>query len=126
MPPCHQLSVSLLGERTALLPWSRIEHRAVDLAGCVANEGDPRVIAALDVEFIVREHRHGRRLALVEIEDRPAACCLNDKLAIRDTDLKLDTVQGDRLTGKGDNEQIGLLPAVDLELDRGVDRPEIR
>src|SRR5580704_12775543 len=43
----------LLGERAALLPWSRIENRAVDFAGCVADEGDPRVIATLDVEFIL-------------------------------------------------------------------------
>src|SRR5258708_11637699 len=86
-------SVPLLGECAALLPWSRIENRAVDFAGRVANEGDPRMIATLDVEFIHRENRHGSRLAPVEIKDRPAACCFNHKLAVRDTDLKLDTVR---------------------------------
>ena len=44
------------------------------------------------------------------------------KLAVRDTDLKLDAVRGDRLPGKGDDERIGLLLADDFELDRGVDR----
>jgi hypothetical protein len=116
------VSVPLLGERAALLPWSRIENRAVDFASCVANEGDPRVIATLDVEFIVQENRHGRRLALVKIKDRPAASRFNDQLAIRDTDLKLDTAQGDRLPGKGDNERIVLRLPGDFELDRGVDR----
>ena len=80
---------ALLDERAALLPWSGIENRAVDLAGGVAREGDPRMIAALDVEFILRKVRHGHRLALVKIEDRPAACGFNDELAVRDTDLKL-------------------------------------
>ena len=60
---------ALLGERAALLPWSRIENRAVDFAGGAAREGDPRTIAALDVEFILRVNRQGRRLTLVEIED---------------------------------------------------------
>ena len=46
----------------------------------------------------------------------------NDKLAVRDTDLKLDSVRGDRLPGKRDNARIGLLLADDFELDRGVDR----
>jgi hypothetical protein len=64
IPPCHQLSVCpLLGERAALLPWSRIENRAIDFASCVANEGDPRMITILDVEFIPRENRHGCRQA---------------------------------------------------------------
>src|ERR1700675_494163 len=119
IPP---VSVPLLGERAVLLPRSRIENRAVDFASWVANEGDPRMITTLDVEFIPRKNRHGRRLALVKIKDRPAACCLNDKLAVRDMDLKLDTVRGDRLPGKGDNERIGLLLADDFERDRGVDR----
>src|SRR5206468_5922771 len=108
----------LLGEHAALLPWSRIENRAVDFASCVASEGDPRMIATLDVEFIVRANRHGCRLALVEIKDRPAACCFNNKLAIRGTDLELDTVRGARFAGKGDNERIVLLLANDFELDR--------
>ena len=43
---------ALLCEYAALLPWSRIENRAVDFAGCVSDEGDPRVIATLDLEFI--------------------------------------------------------------------------
>src|SRR4030095_2797542 len=86
------VSVPLLGEDAALLPWSRIENRAVDFASGVANEGDPRVIATFDVELIPRKNRHGRRPALVKIKHRPAACCVNDKLAIRDTDLKLNTV----------------------------------
>ena len=120
------VSVPLLDERAALLPWSRIENRAADLAGCVANEGDPRMIATLDVEFILRESRHGRRPALVEIKDRPAACGFNDELAVRDTDLKLDTVRGDRLPGKGDNERIGLLLAVILSLILALTGPEIR
>ena len=120
---CHQMSLCpLLGERAALLPWFRIENRAVDLAGCVPNEGDPRMIATLDVEFILRKNRHGRRLALVKIKDRPTACCFNDQLAIRDTDSKLDAVRRDRLSGKGDNEWIALVLAEDFELDRGVDR----
>jgi hypothetical protein len=42
-----------LGERAALLPWSRIENRPGDFAGCVSDEGDPRVIATLDLEFIL-------------------------------------------------------------------------
>jgi len=46
-------SVALLDKRAALLPWSRIENRAVDFAGCVSDEGDPRVIATLDLEFIL-------------------------------------------------------------------------
>ena len=46
-------ALPLLGERAALLPGSRIENRAVDFAGCVSDEGDPRVIAALDLEFIL-------------------------------------------------------------------------
>ena len=113
---------SLFDERAALLPWSRIENRAVDLAGGVAKEGDPRVIAALDAEFILRENRHLCRLALVEIEDRPVAYCFDDKLAVRDADLKLDIAQGDRLAGKGDNERIVLRLPGDFELDRRVDR----
>jgi hypothetical protein len=44
---------ALLGDCAALLPWSRIENRAVDFAGCVSDEGDPRVIATLDLEFIL-------------------------------------------------------------------------
>ena len=116
------VSVPLLGECAALLPWSRIENRAVDFASCVANEGDPRMIATLDVEFIPRKNRHGRRLTLVKIKDRPAACCFNDKLAIRDTDLKLDTVRGDRFAGKGDTERLVLLLADDFEFDRCVER----
>ncbi len=108
------VSVPLLGERAVLLRWSRIENRAVDFAGCVSNEGDPRMIATLDVEFILRENRHGCGLSLVKIKDRPAARCFNDKLAIRDMDLKRDTVRGDRLPGKGDNERLGLLLADDF------------
>jgi hypothetical protein len=117
-----QYQCALLGDCAALLPWSRIENRAVDLAGGVANEGDPRMIAALDMEFILRKERHGHRLTLVEIEDRPAARGFNDKLAVRDTDLKRDTVRGDRLPGKGYHDRIVLPLADDLELDGGVDR----
>ena len=79
IPP---VSVPLLGERAALLPWSRIENRAVDFAGCVANEGDPRIIAALDVEFIPRKNRHGRPLAPVKIEGRSAG----SRLRVRGSD----------------------------------------
>src|SRR6266702_4892986 len=93
-------------ERAALLPWSpRIENRAVDLASCVANEGDPRMIATLDVELILRTSRHRRRQALVKIKDRPAARCFNDKLAVRNSDLKLHTARRNPLARKGDNDR---------------------
>ena len=53
LPPISSaVSCALLCEYAALLPWSRIENRAVDFAGCVSDEGEPRVIAALDLEFI--------------------------------------------------------------------------
>lgn len=60
---------ALLGERAALLPRPRIENRAVNFASGVARESEPRVIAALDLEFILRTNRHRRRPSLVEIED---------------------------------------------------------
>src|ERR1700742_786456 len=70
LPPISSaVSCALLCEYAALLPWSRIENRAVDFAGCVSDEGEPRVIAALDLEFILRTKRHRRRPFLVEIED---------------------------------------------------------
>ena len=106
----------LLHKRASLFPSSWIENRAINLANSVASKSNPRVIAALHVEFIFRKSRHGRRLASIKIKDRPTACCLDDELAVR------DAVRGDRLAGKGNNERIGLSLPGDFELDRGVDR----
>src|SRR4051794_12941503 len=122
IPPFIRYQCALLGERAELLPWSGIENRAVDFAGCVANESDPRMIAALDVEFIPRKNCHRHGLALVKIKDRPASARINDQLAIRNTDLKLDTALGDRLPRKGDDERIVLRLPDDLEFDPDVDR----
>jgi len=79
------------------------------------------MIAALDLEFVLRAGRHRHGLAPVKIKDRPAACCFHDELAVRNARLKLHTAQRDRLAGKGDKQRIVLPLPDDSELDGRVD-----
>lgn len=112
----------LLGERAALFRWSRVENRAIDFANPIASKGNPRMIAALDVEFIPSKERPWASVGPCQNQVSTSRLLLQRQLAIRETDAELDAVCGDRLPGKADVERITPLLADDLELDPGIGR----
>jgi hypothetical protein len=62
---------ALVHPHSRLLPRPWIENRSRNLATCIPNEGNPRVVAVGHIEFCGRNRCHGDRLSFLEVEDWP-------------------------------------------------------